>query len=332
MNLLLQILTAGYELGILPFGIGAVITFLWKGRINPFSYMLGYFIMFAVFWMLAVPMICLRVPLEDMTLVWELFSIGMGVVFFLFCACNLLKLREWVLNIRERLVQWEAERSLLVVFCLVIMMGAVVWVTPSQDDDTAEVAAIIAETGTVYEYQPYTLEKYAEFPNEKVFSPIELFYVINAKLAAVNTTEFIHFFLPFFMIPVVFAVYWQVGEYFWSGCGRKKELFVVFVTVFYSIAAYSARSLSVGALQNVWNGTSFAVACVFPITMIESFLLLEGRGEKKTQAAWHIGMILLCMVVGQLLMPEALLVNAVIIGCSIAGKIAKRYLAHGRSN
>lgn len=332
MNLLLQILIAAYELGFLPMAAGSMITFLRNRKINPFSYVLGYFVLFAAFWLLAVPMQCLRMPLRDMLLVWKIFSVGIGVVFFVFCACNLAELREWVLKTWEYVRHWEVERSLPVVFCVVAMLGAVVWVTPSREDNTAEVAAIMADTETVYAYQPYTLEPYGQFPNEKVFSPLELFYVINAELAGVDTTEFIHLFLPFFMLPVVFAVYWQVGDYFWPGCGEKKGLFVVFVTIFYSIAAYSTKSLMVGAIQNVWNGTSFAAACIFPMMMIQSFLLVEGAGRRKSETLWNLFLILLCVVAGQLLFADAIMVNGVIFACSVVAKLTKRYLVHDRNN
>ena len=60
MKVFLQILTAGYELGVLPLAIGGAITFLQKKQINPFSYLLGYLVVFAGFLVLAVPLLCME--------------------------------------------------------------------------------------------------------------------------------------------------------------------------------------------------------------------------------------------------------------------------------
>jgi hypothetical protein len=332
MKLLLQILITLYELGILPLAIGSIITFLWKKTINPFSYLLGYLIMMGVFLVLAVPMICLRLSLADIILVWKVFSAGMAVVLFVFLVCNFPALWKWATELVQRLKSWEVERSLIIVICLVIMLGAVVWVMPSQEDDTAEIAAITVETGTIYEYQPYTMEKYSSFPNEKVFSPIEIFYVVNADISGIQITEFIHMLLPLFMIPVVFAVYWHVGEYFWPGQERKKEMFVAFIAVFYSIAVCSVKSLMVGVIQNVWNGTSFAAGCIFPLVMIESFWLLDKVEQRKKGKLPHVLMLLLCILTGQLLLSDAYMVSGVVILCSIVGKMTKRWLIRERSN
>jgi hypothetical protein len=332
MKLLLQILTAAYELGFLPLAMGSMVTFLWKKRINPFSYLLGYLLMMAVFLVLAVPMLCHRQPLSELALVWKVFSAGVAVVAFVFFWCNIRDLREWWMEFLARIKSWEVERSLFLVICLAIMLAAVVWVTPSEEDDTAEIAAITVETGTVYEYRPYAMEKYSSYPNEKVFSPIEMFYVMNAELADVQTTVFIHMFLPLFMIPAVFAAYWHVGEYFWPGQERKKEIFVAFIAVFYWIAACSVKSLMVGAIQNVWNRTSFAAGCVFPFVMIESFFLLDKIEQKEKGKLPHILLILLGILAGQLLLSDAYMVSAAIIFCSIVGKMAKRWLMHERNN
>lgn len=81
----------------------------------------------------------------------------------------------------------------------------------------------------------------------------------------------------------MFVTYWQAGEYFWPGCVEKKELFVILVILFYSVAAYASKSLMVGAIQNVWNGTSLAAASIFPAVMIESFSLMDVWGDGKKQ-------------------------------------------------
>ena len=213
-----------------------------------------------------------------------------------------------------------------------VTLISVVWVLPSKEDSTAEVAAVMDATGTVYQYEPYTLNPVASYPNENVFSPLEVFYVVNARIAGVNTTQFLHMFLPFFLLPLVFVTYWQAGEYFWPGCVEKKELFVILVILFYSVAAYASKSLMVGAIQNVWNGTSLAAASIFPAVMIESFSLMDVWGDGKKTMTGQILFLLLCYVAGQLLLPEAFIVTTAIILCSIAGKITERYLKRDKCN
>lgn len=332
MKVFLQILTAGYELGVLPLAIGGAITFLQKKQINPFSYLLGYLVVFAGFLVLAVPLLCLHTPLATIVSIWKAVLMGMGVLIFLFIVLNWSELLRWAKKFAERIRHWDVMRSFFIVVCVMVTLISVVWVLPSKEDSTAEVAAVMDATGTVYQYEPYTLNPVASYPNENVFSPLEVFYVVNARIAGVNTTQFLHMFLPFFLLPLVFVTYWQAGEYFWPGCVEKKELFVILVILFYSVAAYASKSLMVGAIQNVWNGTSLAAASIFPAVMIESFSLMDVWGDGKKTMTGQILFLLLCYVAGQLLLPEAFIVTTAIILCSIAGKITERYLKRDKCN
>lgn len=332
MKVFLQILTAGYELGVLPLAVGGMLTFLRKKQIGPFSYLLGYLVVFACFLAVTVPLLCLHTPLPAIVTVWWAVSVGVAVLFLIFLAINRKELGQWLGKFLERVRHWDVMRSFFIVICVVVTLIAVVWVMPSKEDDTAEIAAIMDATGTAYEYEPYTLNPVAAYPNEDVFSPLEVFYVVNARAAGVNTTQFIHVFLPFFLLPLVFVTYWQMGEYFWQGCVEKKELFVMLVILFYSVAAYASKSLMVGAIQNVWNGTSLAAASIFPAVMIESFSLMDAWGDGKKTMTGQILFLLLCYVAGQLLLPEAFIVTTAIILCSIAGKITERYLKRDKCN
>lgn len=332
MKVFLQILTAGYELGVLPLAVGGMLTFLRKKQIGPFSYLLGYLVVFACFLAVTVPLLCLHTPLPAIVTVWWAVSVGVAVLFLIFLAINRKELGQWLGKFLERVRHWDVMRSFFIVICVVVTLIAVVWVMPSKEDDTAEIAAIMDATGTAYEYEPYTLNPVASYPNENVFSPLEVFYVVNARIAGVNTTQFLHMFLPFFLLPLVFVTYWQAGEYFWPGCVEKKELFVILVILFYSVAAYASKSLMVGAIQNVWNGTSLAAASIFPAVMIESFSLMDVWGDGKKTMTGQILFLLLCYVAGQLLLPEAFIVTTAIILCSIAGKITERYLKRDKCN
>lgn len=332
MKVFLQILTAGYELGVLPLAVGGMLTFLRKKQIGPFSYLLGYLVVFACFLAVTVPLLCLHTPLPAIVTVWWAVSVGVAVLFLIFLAINRKELGQWLGKFLERVRHWDVMRSFFIVICVVVTLIAVVWVMPSKEDDTAEIAAIMDATGTAYEYEPYTLNPVAAYPNEDVFSPLEVFYVVNARIAGVNTTQFLHMFLPFFLLPLVFVTYWQAGEYFWPGCVEKKELFVILVILFYSVAAYASKSLMVGAIQNVWNGTSLAAASIFPAVMIESFSLMDVWGDGKKTMTGQILFLLLCYVAGQLLLPEAFIVTTAIILCSIAGKITERYLKRDKCN
>lgn len=332
MKVFLQILTAGYELGLLPLAVGGMLTFLRKKQIGPFSYLLGYLVVFACFLAVTVPLLCLHTPLPAIVTVWWAVSVGVAVLFLIFLAINRKELGQWLGKFLERVRHWDVMRSFFIVICVVVTLIAVVWVMPSKEDDTAEIAAIMDATGTAYEYEPYTLNPVAAYPNEDVFSPLEVFYVVNARIAGVNTTQFLHMFLPFFLLPLVFVTYWQAGEYFWPGCVEKKELFVILVILFYSVAAYASKSLMVGAIQNVWNGTSLAAASIFPAVMIESFSLMDVWGDGKKTMTGQILFLLLCYVAGQLLLPEAFIVTTAIILCSIAGKITERYLKRDKCN
>ena len=332
MNVFLQILTAGYELGVLPLAVGGMLTFLRKKQIGPCSYLLGYLVVFACFLALTVPLLCLRMPLSAVVTAWKAVSVGVAGLFIIFFIINRKELRQWLKNFADRVRHWDVMRSFFIVICVVVTLVAVVWVMPSNEDDTAEIAAIMDATGTVYEYEPYTLTPAAAYPNEDVFSPLEVFYVVNARIAHVNTTQFIHMFLPFFLLPLVFVTYWQMGEYFWQGCVEKKELFVILVIVFYSIAAYASKSLMIGAIQNVWNGTSLAAACVFPAAMTAVFSLMDAVGKEKKKVAEQILFLLLCYAAGQLLLPEAFIVTTAIILCGIAGKVTERCLKRDKCN
>ena len=270
-----------YEFVIFPLLLGL----LWLGKKERagFSkiYIRGYFSMLALFELAAVPMAAAGKRFGELFDIWRICVPAAGGAALLVLLIRRKAVIKWGRELFEnaRIIKEKLYR--LVVVMIVAMLFSIVFVLPSESDDTPETAGITADTDTMYVYEPYTkLETGIAF-SEKSSSPLEMLYVAGAVSAGTDTTFFIHMVLPFFLLPLFYAVCWELSGNFWPELS-KRRLFVVFMMIFYSAACYTRTIPAMGVFQNIWNAASLFASCGIPALLSQCFRILRqrSRGEK----------------------------------------------------
>ncbi len=314
-----------YEFGVLPFLLGL----LWRRKKHAMGfcsiYVHGYMTMFTLFFMLAVPMILLERSLTELAAVWAAVSAAAPV---LLLALVLAQRGSYAQELRFLTGNFKmAVGRLRGMICLVALLVAfsVVWVVPSVEDDVPEIVGISVSTDTMYVYQPYTQIPYAD-NSEKVFSPIEMLYAAVAKLSGMNATVMIHMFVPSFLILLYVSVGWMASGYFFHSKLKERSLFAMLWMLTGTAAVCSVRALSIGILQNSWNGLTLLAECILPAAIIEGFAFHDKIMEQEKPKLPEILFLLVTLISAQLAAGKgAFLAAVVIVVCVGTAWIRKGY-------
>jgi hypothetical protein len=316
-----------YEFGILPFLLGM----LWcqKDKKMGFHsiYVHGYMTMFALFFVIAVPFIHQGRSLSELAGAWRVAAIlaPVGMAAKILFNPKIFKSECMYLLGTYK----EAKEYLWGMVCVmaILLVFSVTMVIPSAEDDVPEIVGISIATDTMYVYQPYSQIMYAN-NLEKARSPIEMLYAVGAVHSDMNSMVMIHLLLPIFLIVLYFAVGWRISGYFFPGRLFERKIFALFWAIFPSVACVSVRNISIGILQNSWNGTTLLTCCVLPLMMVESFSCIDIIMEKKRLNWYNFVWIIIIMISAQLLLDRGLYLSAIILAMCVVVKILEKGLRY----
>lgn len=319
-----------YEYGIFPVLLGV----LWiaRGEKASFSkiYLRGYITMFTLFWLVAVPMIRMGKSLRELTVIWNILSmIGIPVV-ILYAVIKKRRMIRIFKDLWANIKVSKGKLGILMAVCVVATLLSMVIVLPSKEDDTTEIVAIAVDTDEMYRYAAYTKVPYEVLPEDKAMSPIDMLYAIGVVNTSMKEAVMIHMFLPLFLLPLFYAVSWQMGRYFFGEDLQKCSMFVVMVIIFSSAACYTKGFLSVGALQNIWNATTLLASCGLPAVMLHSFELLDSVEKQQRIRKREIVLLIMMIVTAELLLAKGALLAVLVIASCVGIYIIRKGMHYGK--
>ncbi len=270
---ILQIVILLFFMAVIPLALGAGMTaFLQKEKRNVCLMLVsGYMVMFALFQIIAIPMIEKMCTLT--ALVW---------VFSITCIVGaVLGGTIWWVKVGKRPVLREVTENrkdhaatvlwiLFGILLLVQLLMAVFFVFADGDDAYYVAAATVAEASDkMYRILPYTGGP-TSLDYRHSLAPLPMYIAFLARVTGLHTATVAHIMMQVFLIPLTYCVYGLLGDKLFKGKKRAVAAFLIFT-----------------AIAVMWGNTSVYTA--------ETFLLTRTRQGKATLAALAIPMLILLM-------------------------------------
>lgn len=316
MNLWLQIGVTIYSLGIMPFLTGM----MWTRKNSLLglakTYVVGYLSLFALFYVLAVPMIVTGQPFTMLAGCWRVVMAVVPMLWLLQFAMRRKTFLKQFLQYHANLNKGKEMFRYAIIIGVLLIVVSIGFIMPSPEDDVPETVAITLDTNTMYTQQPYTRLPYLE-PELKIYAPIDMFYAVNADVAGMESTIWIHIFLPAFLLLFFYAVAWEVSGVLFCGKTEERGLFVVFSMILYTVSIGADRAVSFSVFQNIWNGATMLCCCILPLIAVFGFRLLEAAEQKKKPNIQTVILEILTIITAQLMLTKGAVLSVFSLICCV---------------
>lgn len=270
---------------------------------------------FAVFEILTVPAVFLKLSLTQLILIY-------GVVLTLTAGWVIWKYaKKMVENLQTSILDICKNRNLWYMPALVLMAVQIFFAISYMhvdDDDAFYVASAVTSvhTDTLYEFSAYTGEPLSELPSRYVLSPFPMLLAVVSKVLALHPAITAHTLYPFFGILSGYLVYMIFAELFFGEKKKEKGLFVFFAALMTVFGYYSVYSAATFMSIRIWQGKAFLAAVILPFF----FVLLSEKMQMEFQKSDYVTIVAvmlagaLCSSMGVFLMPMMLGMMGLIYG------------------
>lgn len=282
---------------LVPFVAGQLWTCKFEEYKNTIAFPMvcGFITMFAVFEVLAMPMILLQKPFHVLYMTW-LISIWM------------ITIMSFILNFKDivKTFQSSVERLRTVTVkefivwttavCLVLFQTWLLAGNMHTDTDDARFVAEAMEAyelDTMLQYHPITGE-FLGAPigemNKDIQAPFPFVYALLGKLFLMIPTIVAHVVMPMLLIPLAYIVYYLIGKYLLKGSRLYTALFLCLLSLIHLFSFESFYAAGYSLLAIIWQGRSVLAMIILPLTWYLLMRLTDS--ENKKESIWYY--LLLC--------------------------------------
>lgn len=223
-------------------------------------YVMGVFIMIAVFDVFALVLTFLRGNLSTLVLLWG-------------CSILILIILETVFHRRELIQMFERSinrikriHPLMVVVILIIICQTVfVCVMWHSDADDATyigqaTSAYFSNSIATFEYETGTsITRLTTYH----LSPIGVFWAMLGKIFGIHPAVIMHTLCPALLIPLCYVIYNLIGKALFTE-KNKQVIFMMFTVVLLMFSNYSIRTPGTFMFFRIWQGKAFVCATIIP--------------------------------------------------------------------
>jgi hypothetical protein len=281
------------------------------------AYLNGMIVLMALFQIIYIPMVFLEMSLGNLLIVW------MSCVGLL--ACYSL-IRNRTLKVYRSYFVKEIKSytpMMLFVFLLILIQIMIFAMTQHMEGDDAFYIGTAVEAWThnnMFQVEPYTGTLYTEFPARYVLASFSIFTAAYAKISNMHPTIIAHTVFPCILVPMAYAVYYQLGKHFFKENRKAITLFMFFIGILHSFGYYSVYSISTFLVQRIWQGKAVLANIIIPFLFL---LLLKVFKEKGGHSEWIL--IFITTIAACMVSPMGVALGAITVGCTGAAyTIAER--------
>lgn len=253
-----------------------------------FYYVAGYITNWAVFQIWAVPLILMRKSLTMLTLCWG-FSILAVIVICLFISHR--RKEAWVE------IEYQTDNKLWFVIMTVAALVLILWQCSKyvfmmhldEDDATFLADATSAyQTGLLYRHHWATGDLLRDdiiaLRHRDITSPWPMFLAMLGKLTKIHPTIIAHTILPVFLLSLMYATYYLIGNQLFQHKRNKSILFCYVVAFCFLFFSGSKRTSAEFALFRIWQGKAVVAAFIIPLILYWMLHLFYEKDAKRRQA------------------------------------------------
>lgn len=169
----------------------------------------------------------------------------------------------------------------IVVLCLLVvqMQGYLYIAAADQNDVTVEAVNTILTNPMYYLIDPYTGTAAEITGCEYTYSPLLLFYASLCKITGMSAANLVHVIIPFWLLCVSSAAWYQFGLTIWNNRIKAMALIVV-IGVLNLFGANQGWLISGNLLFSGWRAETMDGGVLLP------FVLLQIAELKKSAVSW----------------------------------------------
>lgn len=308
---LLEFFLITFWLLILPLLIGSIVVNQLIKEEKPdimLTMVCGFVCMLALFYILVIPMLFLKLPLHVLIYFW-------GILMIFLCGIALIinrkRYKEIIFSIIEstKKITWF---SLLIIILILLQSFVLVYYMHSDADDAFYVANATTSVATdsIFLYDPYTGIPFSEYPGRHVLSPFPIFVALISKLVLIHPTIVAHTILPAILIPISYMLFFLLGRKFFPNQPSGVLFFLLFLSVLNIFGNFSIYTNSTFLLFRIWQGKAVLANIVIPAITYFSYRAMYG--EKK-MGDWI--MLLVCAIMACLVSSMGIIMAPVMIVC-----------------
>lgn len=284
----LKLLSLIIWLLIIPFCIGLLPAFLMKKkeRTPGVIFVSGYFVMFALFEIIGIPIV-ITVVYHSFALLSNVFAIGALLLAAAGMAVTMKNRKKGHRLQFQPKTDWNAirleEKIYFMIFLAMVgfqMYMAFTRASFDGDDAYYGVQGVIAQQmDSLYRINPNT-GRSAPLDVRHALALIPIWEAFVGRMSGVHSTIIAHSIVPLVFIPLTYLVYFQIGKKLLS---NKKELLPMFMIVMSLLQMFGNVSIYTNEtffLTRTWQGKSLAGNFIIP-AVFWIFLCLFEDTEKQ---------------------------------------------------
>ncbi len=248
-----------------PFFIGA---FFHKETIVG-SYLYGQCFLWAVFQVIAVPMVLIRAPFFLLVILYL-------IVLMVFTILGARRLP----NIIKGIDFSRVNIPLILALVLIVGQMLIYFLGMHLDEDDARWIAEANDTITknsMYLYNPATGAYMGDFVGEvkkDVFSPWSMYIAFFSKVTGINASIVAHTILAPLLLAISYMVYHEMSKVLFRG-KNESGLFLLSVAIINLFFGGNRHTQSVTALIRIWQGKAVVASVMIPMIFL-IFLNMNG--------------------------------------------------------
>ena len=271
---------------IVPFVVGC----LWTRKNDLYenslamAIVMGFITMLAVFQVLAVPMIALKIRFHVLAVAWIVVIAVLFVVSFVMNSKRLIQ----IIQVAWKRVFVQNGFTRLLIFAGVVLVLFQMWVLAGHmhvDTDDSRYAAESMEAyelDTMIQYHPITGEQ-IEAPSgemiKDIVAPFSFYITLFAKLLFLHPLVVAHIVIPILFIPYAYLIYYLIAQRFFGDNMQETAIFICFINLLICFAYGSAYSLSSYFLFRIWQGKAMFISVMLPAILLN--VLNIGREKER---------------------------------------------------
>ncbi len=273
----------------------------------PFLWITGQMLLWAVFQLIAVPLILTGTPFstnfgEEISRdnpPWTVVTLYTVAVLFLVAAgvwlgCRRLRKRRTAFQVihgfdREK-GKWYRLLWILFWGLLIFQMIQAVRMTYADGDDAFYVAVstIAEESNYMYQKLPYTGGT-TGLDGRHGLAPFPIWIAFLARISGVPAVTTAHVAVPLMLIPMTYGIYYLIGRKICARRNEKLPLFLVLTEILVLFGDYSFYSVENFMIARSRQGKAALGSIIIPMMFFLFLIILERIQEnKKVEMIWWV--------------------------------------------
>ena len=285
---------------IMPYLLGELVCVVCRDKRGMFSKDIayGFMLMCALFLILALPMILMRIPFHVLVYAWTAVT-GILSVVSLFLMVRNKDYKVVTDGFKELWTDISCDRFTACICALALLVivfetGLLTCKMHVDTDDARFVADAMEalENDTMLLHHPITGQYFGVATGEQrkdITAPYPVYIGLFARLSGIHPAICAHTVFPLLFIPLSYMVFWLISGWIFAGNVKLRGLFVFFLSVLHLFSFETTFSAGYTLLTIIWQGRSAAAMIMLPLLW---YILLRITDRDRIRTGDYVLMLL----------------------------------------